>query len=884
MLKKSTCLSVAVSLALGTANLFAVPVAFAEETGQQDVEKLQKMKVTGSRISRVEMEGAEPVQVLSSEYIENTGLVAIGDVLNQLPGVGGTVQSTSVNNGSNGAATVNLRGLGAERTLVLVNGRRMVNGGTGADASVDLNMIPAAMVERIEVLKNGASSVYGSEAIGGVVNIITKQNFEGFELNAKRGTTSNSDGQVTDISMLAGASNDRGNITFSAGMTKEDEIMAGDRGFANTDLQHDGYGGQFQSGSSAPPWGYYDGKTFGPEGSDTLRDFNAPDDLYNYAPDNYLKRPAQRRYLAAQGNYLLGETSILGPVTATFEALYSNSESNYLLAAEPIFGKFNGYDPISKDNEFNNTGSDIVDWRRRMVETGGRNRFFESDTGRVVLGLDGEFQNGWTWDANYNWGKTKTKQIEDGVFMKDRVSNAVGPSENGQCLDAGGNVIPGCVPMDILGNVSQEALDYATFTRQDTGFNQQQIINFNVTGDIYETEMGTIAFAAGYQNRDEQGANQPDALVVLGNASGNAESETSGGYTVDSFYGELLVPILSEVTMAEYLEAKITARHDKYSTFGGATTMGYSFLYQPIGDLMLRGTYNEVFRAPSIADLYGGAQESADVLSDPTGQDTSGRTQFPVFYGSNQELQPEEGHTASLGFVLSPSFAEGFSATVDYWQVELENLIDNVDPQLMLDQCSKTGEYCDKITRDGNGDIVSIDARTTNLGKLEKNGIDFNLRYVHDFDVVVFKANWDNTYNFKHEVTQADGSVVDYAGKFISDQIGLYSKYRSTLNLGVTRDAWRVNWNTRMIAGVDYELPGAADAPQDTYNFSVPTMFYHDLSAGYAFDNGFTLSGGINNLFDETPPLILDTISGNTDATTYDVIGRYFYANVNMKF
>ncbi|MGR5259269.1 TonB-dependent receptor [Vibrio astriarenae] len=878
MLRKNSCLSVAVSIALGTLTFTAAPLALAEESGQE-VEKLQKMKVTGSRISRVEMEGAEPVQVLSSEYIENTGLIALGDILNQLPGVGGDVQSTSVNNGSNGAATVNLRGLGAERTLVLVNGRRMVNGGTGADASVDLNMIPTAMVERIEVLKNGASSVYGSDAVGGVVNIITKQDFEGFEVNLKQGMTSESDGEVTDISILAGASNDRGNVTFSAGFTKENEIMAGDRGFANTDLQHDGYGGQYVSGSSAPPWGYYDGKTFGPEGSDTLRDFESPGDLYNYAPDNYLKRPAERMYLSAQGNYLVFENDYLGPVTASFEALYSNSQSDYLLAAEPIFGAFQGYSPISADASFNTTGEEITDWRRRMVETGGRNRSFESDTARLVFALDGEFQNGWLWDASYNFGKTKTVQLEDNVFMKDRVSNAISG-----CKDASGNAIDGCSEMDLFGTVSQSALDYTTFTRQDTGVNQQQVINLNVAGDIYEHDMGTIAFALGYQNHDEKGSNQPDALVVAGNASGNAESATDGGYDVNSVYGELLIPILSDLAYAQYLEARVSARYDDYSTFGGANTMGYSFLYQPIDDLMLRGTYNEVFRAPSIADLYGGAQESADVLTDPSGQDTSGRTQFPVFYGSNEELQPEEGHTASLGFVLSPSFAEGFSATVDYWQVELEQLIDAVDPQLMLNQCYETGEYCDKITRDGSGNIVGIDARTTNLGKLETSGIDFNLRYLHDFDDLRFTANWDNTYTFNYEVTQADGSVDDYAGKFISDQIGLYSQYRSTLNLGLSQDKWRTNWNTRMIYGVDYELPGAEDAAKSTYTFSVPTVFYHDISAGYAFDNGITLSGGINNLFDEEPPLILNTISGNTDTMTYDVVGRYFYANLNMKF
>ncbi|EGR3300328.1 TonB-dependent receptor [Vibrio parahaemolyticus] len=877
MYKNTTALSVAISLALGTATAFAPVAAQAEE---QQVEKLQKMKVTGSRISRVDMEGSEPVQILSSDYIENTGLVSIGDVLNQLPGVGGTVQSTSVNNGSNGAATVNLRGLSSTRTLVLVNGRRMVNGGTGADSSVDLNMIPTAMVERIEVLKNGASSVYGSDAIAGVVNIITKQGYDGFEVNVKSGRTSKSDGEVTDISLLAGSSSDRGNITFSAGYTTEKEISSGDRGFSNTDLMHDGIGGSYVGGSSATPWGYYDGKTYGPENSDTLRDFTG-DDLYNYAPDNYLKRPAEKMYLAAQGNYLVTENEYVGPVNASFEALYSNSQSDYLLAPEPIFGYFNGYDAISKDNEYNTTGEDIVDWRRRMVETNGRNRYFESDTARFVLALDGEFSNGWMWDTSFNWGKTKTVQREDNVFMKDRVNNAIGASANGQCLDSAGQVIDGCVPMDMFGGVSQAALDYATFTRQDTGYNQQQSIDFNVSGDVFEHEMGTIAFAAGYQTRREKGENLPDALVVSGNASGNAESATSGSYTVDSFYGELLLPILSDVTLADYLEAKVSARHDKYSSFGGASTYGYSFLYQPVEDIMFRGSYSDVFRAPSISALYGGAAESFDTLTDPTGQDTSGRSQFPVFYGSNDELKPEEGHTASLGFVFAPSFVDGVSATVDYWQIELENLIDSVDPQLMLNQCNTDGQYCDKIVRDAQGNISSIDARLTNLGKLETNGIDFNIRYLNDFDFATLLVNWENTYTFKYDVTQSDGSIEEYNGKFISSQIGNYSSYRSNLTLGLAKDSWKANWNARLIDGVEYELPGENG---EIYNFNVPTVVYHDISAAYMFDNDITLSGGINNLFDKEPPLILDTIAGNTDTTTYDVAGRYFYVNLNVKY
>ncbi|PSW12651.1 TonB-dependent receptor [Photobacterium sanctipauli] len=877
MNKKTTALSVAISLALGA--VLIAPIAQAEE---QQVEKLQKMKVTGSRISRVEMEGAEPVQVLSSEYIENTGLVSLGDILNQIPAIAGTVQSTSMNNGSNGAATVNLRGLTAERTLVLVNGRRMVNGGTGADAAVDLNMIPTAMVERIEILKDGASSVYGSDAVAGVVNIITKQSYEGFEVGVKTGQTSKGDGQVTEITMLTGVASDRGNLLFSAGYTEEKKIQGSDRGFANTDLNHDGFGGSYVGGSSSTPWGYYDGQTFGPEGGNTLRPFNPETDLYNYAPDNYLKRPAERFYLSANGNYLVAENDYLGPVTASFEALYANSKSDYLLAAEPMFGAFTpGFNPISADNEYNPTGEDIVDWRRRMVETGGRNRMFESDTARIVFALDGEFANGWVWDTSFNWGKTKTVQQEDNVFMKDRVNNALGPSSNGQCLDAGGNVIPGCVPMDIFGTISQEALDYVTFTRQDTGYNQQQVIDFNVTGDVFDYEMGTIAFAAGYQTRTEKGESQPDALVVSGNASGNALSATSGTYSVDSLYGELLIPLLSDVQFAEYLEAKISARHDDYSSFGSNTSMGYSLLYQPFDDLMLRGTYSEVFKAPSISQLYGGQQESFDTLTDSSGQDTSGRDQFPVQYGSNEDLKPEQGHTASVGFVYSPSFVDNLSMTVDYWQIELEDLIDNVDPQFMLDQCEATGEYCDSITRFDNGNIRSIDARYTNLGGLKTDGIDFNVRYRYDFDELTFRANWENTYLLKYEVEQPDGTVIDYAGKFISDQIGHFAQYRSTLNLGLSQEVWAANWTARLIDSVTYQLPGV---DQDQYEFNVPTVVYHDINGSYLVNDNIKLSLGINNLFDKEPPLMLDTLSANTDSTTYDVAGRFYYANVNVKF
>ncbi|WP_111901610.1 TonB-dependent receptor plug domain-containing protein [Aeromonas veronii] len=398
MLRKSR-ISAAIAFAL--ASLAAAPSVSAEEG--QNVEKLQKIKVTGSRISRVEVETAQPVQVMSKADIERSGLTSVGDILQRIPAISGQAQSTSVNNGGNGTVTVNLRGLGTQRTLVLVNGRRMVYGGSGANSSVDLNTIPVAIIERVEILKNGASSIYGADAVGGVVNIITKTGFDGFELNGQIGQTSKSDAEAHDVNMVVGGSTDVSNYVFSAGLVEEKEAMAGSRSFSNVDYEHDGEGGQYIGGSSRVPWGYFKTSqgvlTKGPEGSATLRPYDSVADAYNYAPANYLKTPSKRWYTSFFGDRSLGQLGGLGETRFFSEASYLNRQSDYLLAATPLASGTDGLNPISKDNAFNTTGEDISDWRYRTIEAGGRNRMFDSSTSRLVLGFDGQLENSWTWDT-----------------------------------------------------------------------------------------------------------------------------------------------------------------------------------------------------------------------------------------------------------------------------------------------------------------------------------------------------------------------------------------------------------------------------------------------------------------------------------------------------
>ncbi|MCI0672830.1 MAG: TonB-dependent receptor, partial [Myxococcaceae bacterium] len=362
----------------------------------------EELVVTGSRIPRPEIDKAAPVTVLSRAKIETSGKASIGDILQTLPEQGNAM-NTQMNNGGDGSTRVNLRGLGENRTLVLLNGRRHVAGGTGADATVDLNTIPTQAIERIEVLKDGASAVYGSDAISGVVNVITRKDYAGTELNAFTGISQHGDGEFVDLSVTMGQASARGNILFSAGFYKQNPTWAGDRDFSKFDRWYYWDSRMVEtSGSSAVPWTYIV-PTMNPDGTDAeaggnqawedlksnydlldayaitrgpengaWRPFNfggvegAGGDYYNYQPANYLVTPMQRANVFATGGINLGESA-----RAFFEASYTNRQSAQKLAPEALWLDDAGL-TVSKDNIYNPFARDFEYVRRRMEEFGNR--------------------------------------------------------------------------------------------------------------------------------------------------------------------------------------------------------------------------------------------------------------------------------------------------------------------------------------------------------------------------------------------------------------------------------------------------------------------------------------------------------------------------------
>jgi iron complex outermembrane recepter protein len=659
MQKNTLATSVRLALISGAAAMtFTAPAVYAAEEGA----KVERISVTGSRIKRTDMEGANPVTTIDAAAIEKMSVNNVGDLLQNLTSSAGAAVNTQTNNGGDSSTRFSLRGIGDERTLVLINGRRVVAGGAGADSSVDLNTIPTAIVKRVEVLKDGASATYGSDAIAGVVNIITKNDFEGFEIKANHGGSVRGDAETTGVDVTFGAASDRGNVVVAMGHSEQKSAFMGDRDFSEFELRAYEDGTTQQGGSSAPPWvnaNTADGRVSrGPDYGD-WRAYNGGTDSYNYNPVNYLQTPSTRRYASVFSNYVIGEFGFLGEVNSFAEASYVQTSGNRLIAPEPLAPLvfFGSPAPYSSNNYYNQqlgpkdangNAYEIADWRRRMLETGGRANSRDYKTFRTAVGFNGVFENGWDWEIAYTWGQSDSVEKAQGYFNLDRVAEAVGPTgwldANGDlivdgngdaivnasgtdlvCLDGSGSVIAGCVPLNIFGTpgtaneITPDMLQYISgnYNTTETGQNKQEVLQAIVSGDLFDVPAGTVGFAAGWETREESGAYSPDSLMLQDITTAGSAVGTGGGYDVQEFFGEINVPLLSGAPMAHMLDFEAAMRYSDYSTFGTNTSGKIGLKWMPVDTLMVRATVSEAFRAPTTDDLYGGAATGFPEATDP---------------------------------------------------------------------------------------------------------------------------------------------------------------------------------------------------------------------------------------------------------------------------
>jgi outer membrane receptor protein involved in Fe transport len=981
---------------------------------------------------------------VTAEEFALTGTTRVEDLINSLPQVFAG-QGGNIANGASGTATLDLRGLGSERTLVLVNGRRLAPG-TPSTSAADINMIPAALIERVDVLTGGASSVYGADAVAGVVNFVLDTDFEGFKINANYGVYNHNnrassdvrgandargfgyptgmvtDGGTFDGTIAFGSSFDdgRGRVTAYMGYRKIDPVLQARRDYsacslsANTAAATTTLGRAYNCGGSATSatGTVFYNEGFGADFTSTLAQFGPNRTLrsgttpFNFGPLNYFQRPDERytaglfadyeissaikpymefmfmddrtvAQIAPSGNFgnttaincdnpLLGAAQraalcnsanllvsplpgnaflVTGNVAAENAARTARGLGEPLLPTTP----FNFIDPLT-GTTYNRGFAQIL---RRNVEGGGRQDDLQHVSYRAVIGVKGDLSPAWSYDAFYQYGRNNYAQTYLNDFSVSRLGRALdvvsGPGGTPVCRSTLDGSDANCVPWDIFspGTVAPSAASVAYLSTPgfSRGVVQQQVANAFLSGSLGEYGLKTpwsdqgvdVVFGAEY--RKESLEFNSDTAFSTGDLAGQgaATLPVSGSFDVKEFFTEVRIPIAQDSWVYDFT---VTGgyRYSDYST--GATTDTFKIEGElaPIRDFRIRGGFNRAVRAPTVQDLFSPNLVALDGSSDPcagfviTAANAGCRAQglsvgqfvapnpadqYNGFVGGNANLQPEIADTYTAGVVVTPTFLPGFTASVDYFNIDITQAIGGIGSDTILAACTATADpfFCGLINRDPTGSLWrSAGGFTTNvtqnIGGFKTSGIDAQINYNREIgDLGTLTFNFLGTY-LDELVTDTGVSIPGLDQTF--DCVGLYGNVcggpnpewrhqaRVGFNMsnglgasvrwryfdGVTVDALSTNTNLLNDSPVGPAPAGVARPGAAGFD----AVNYFDLTLTWDAGDNFNFVLGANNVFDKAPPTTgsqacpAGACNGNVFAQTYDALGRYLFAGVTLDF
>ena len=739
---------------------------------------VEEIIVTGSRLRRRDFNAPSPIVSVGKDQLLNSGQPNIEAALNQMPQVLPGI-NRSTNNGSNGTAEINLRGLGSQRTLVMLNGRRLSPSGIGT--AVDINNLPQALIDRVEIITGGATTVYGSDAVSGVVNFITRKDFDGFGVDASAYMTERGDSNSYDINLTYGHnfSNGRGNITVFASYLDREELFADQRELTSVPWFDDWDTGELvQGGSSRVPDGavYFPEVDFGNGPAAAIFDTDGnprelidPDDRYNYAPWNYIQTPLERHTAGLFLNYDLTDRTEL-----YMEAAYTRNRHRAVLAPVPAGGffDFNTDNPIMTpatqqmfaDNYIPIGPNMVTAWiARRFEELGPRIIENRKDYLRVVTGLKGDLgSTSWEYDAWVTYAEGDEPEIlyNDGSRSRFQQGLLVDPV-TGQCFDPSN----GCVPVNWFGagNLSPEAVDFVRLPplRNETS-REQMLASAFVRGKLFDGWDGPVETAFGIEWRRDEGHFSADDYLFSGDTLGyNGDASVIGVEEVYEIFGEMLIPLADTRPFADYLALEIGGRFSNYEHAGDVNTWKAGIDWRPISSLRFRGMYQRSVRAPNLleafqeegVDVFAFANDPEDdpcsAVSDP---DAAGNVdkciatglpanQIGIFnaspldanylFGGNPNLEPEDAETLTIGFVIAPDAWPDFQLAVDYFDLRVDGGIGDLDASgACFDSANTENLFCNRITRDPVTFNVS-EVRETNInrGLLKTVGIDTQIDY-----------------------------------------------------------------------------------------------------------------------------------------------------------
>jgi len=897
--------------------------------------ELEEVVVTGSRIVRDGYDAPTPVNVLGSAEILAEAPANIADFVNTLPSVAGSVtassSSGSLSNGQAGISALNLRALGTGRTLVLFDGQRSVV--SAATGQVDTNTFPQSLISRVEVVTGGASSAYGSDAVGGVVNFILDKTYTGLKMTAEYGETTYGDGENWKYNFTAGTpfADGKGHILLSAETVSQTGIHGVSRDWNKT--------GHFaiRNPNTAAGHPFY------------LVADNVG--ISSYAPGGLITAgPLRGTYFGVNGtvNQLAyGQVSGQWMIGGDWEYTSSLNGTNSLLPDEDrdsFFGRISyevapninvfaqasyaRYEGLSYYIQPTSTGITIrsdnaflpASVRNQMTTLGltsfvmgsGTADFPKSgsnnirETSRYVIGADGDFSllgRDFGWDAYYQHGVTKTQEELTPTFNNARLTlatDAVLHPTTGQIVCRSTITAPtnGCVPLNRfgVGVASQAAIDYVLGQPQRNQEFVQDVAAVNFTTD-FAGWAGPIDIAFGAEWRNETLEGQVDPEWQSGWKYGNYKV-TTGEYDVVEGYIETLIPIF------EGLDFNGAARYTRYSTSGGVTTWKAGLTYSPIPDITLRATASRDIRAANMSELFdaGTARSNAVSINGVS-------TPFVQNLQGNINVEPEVADGLGLGVVFQPSFLPGFAASIDYYEIKVEGVIDFVTAQQTADFCllNNVQRYCSNL-RYQNGQLAFIDLFYENLNSLSAKGLDIEASYRTSLDTFIPSAAGDLSLramatHYIENVTDNGVTAIDLAGSNVSATPDWVYRVTAAYDL----DPISLNFTARgvsdgVISNAYTECTSACPTlapPYYTINDNhIEGALYFDASATYAFDLGQSGASGeayisIKNLFNNDPPLTANPAAQGAENTVgylqtnrslYDVLGRTFRVGLRLAF
>ncbi len=926
--RKSPLLVVGTTLVLGmTGEAGTAQAAESDASGDE----LEAVVVTGSLIKQQsDLTSPVPMTTVAPEMLQATGVLEITQAFRNLPEFA-SGNSTDLNIGGGGLQSLNMRNMGVQRTLTLVNGRRMAGfsdavGNQGTP--VDVSMIPRGLISRVDVERDGAGPTYGSDAVAGVVNFILDENFKGFDVSGQYGMSGEGDGDSYQVSGKLGFGDERGSVVFAADYLNKEIIFSNARDFMINPVTQLTSTQVVRAGSEVGPGGRIigPGNTIvacypnegGPNVAPNCPLFNA-----NAAGVNVLNTGSTIRDLGALGRY-----NITDNIAFKAQAFYLNRYNSapiggYGLQTNLTFGLYNGGFAIPATSSNNPFGRDVrIRW---LTLSAGRNDQL-TDVSQLWsnFGFTGRIADRWDWEVLQSNSRTYSDQIYTAYPVSSRIRNLFIPA---LC-----QADPLCAPIGAIGNLDRffaggavltpQQADYGWFDEAVTSVYTIQQTTGTIGGRLFNLPAGEVQAALGAEYKRTTGSQSMDPITQTLDSARTVLLPWTGEYSTKEGYAEFQVPVLTDMPLAKSLELNAQVRYTSFDAVGtkltDSTTWKVGLSYAMTEDVRFRATYGTAFRAPTPFDLYRGGGVSQDIATDPcvltgvratnptiaqncvaagspNGPPTTGNTLLRISGGS-PSLQPEKGNSLAIGAVLTPRFAENFTATVDYYRVELTDAIGLTNLTQVLQTCYSDPSFAQRVqdradicfgynTRNPDGSIGRINVYGININTLSTKGIDFSAGYrFPELGPVPGSLSMDlrasrllSFYNSANAV-----AVRELRG------ILEYPTWKGSLNLNYRLDQWSASWTARFLSSMTDSAVRSGSIPTPNPLGYTGTPFYvvNDLSInwrGLGSDRGTPRATlGINNVLDKQPPLVVG--NRGTSPTLYDTLGRYFYLNLGYRF